>query len=226
MSSSTKSVSELRYLIETARYGNASVVKNTVTTVYTWLRANKDGHSYRDFFRECYYPLVAAVFGLASSSNSMLGNVRPNECDTLLNFVRPSGTFFQAMLEVDAENMNHYRLPTTHLSAHTQALLCTAVGALPNKNASRALIQIQYQMFGATAGSCRSRTRRAVFLHRVQACKTFRAGLTTPPRSSRCAKKCNTGQQRQQEVSRTALRCRRHSFRCHSAAPSWCCSRS
>jgi hypothetical protein len=130
MSSSARSLSDLRHMVESGKYGNAGAVKGTCGTVRKWLQSNKDG--YREFFRECYFPLVASVFGITSQGMlSHVGN-RPAECDLLITFLRPGGTLFRAMVEVDAESLNHCRLPTSHLPVHTQTLLCTKSGTHPS----------------------------------------------------------------------------------------------
>lgn len=84
---------------------------------------------YRECFRECYFPLMAAVFGI--DRQGMLAHVasRPEEAEKLLNLLRPEGTLVTAMLETDTDSLHRYRLPATHLPQHTQELLATPAGA-------------------------------------------------------------------------------------------------
>ena len=124
---SSRTLSDIKHLIDTADYNNPGTVKSTCLAVRSWLIANPDG--YRDFFRECYFTLVTNVFGISCKGYLSFVAGRPAECDALVNFLRPAGTLFQVMLDVDAESLNHYCLPTSHLSPHTQALLCSPAGA-------------------------------------------------------------------------------------------------
>ena len=125
----SRTVAELRSAIETTRYSTPGTVKSVVERVYKFLTtANHDQQ--RDFFRECYFPFMAAVFGL--NTTGMLASVgsRPTESDSLVNLLRPSGSFFQSVLEADSEQLHHYKLSVQYLSVHTQALLASKDGVL------------------------------------------------------------------------------------------------
>jgi hypothetical protein len=186
--SSNKSAADIRYVIEHAKFNNPGSVKSTCNTVYKWLHQNKDG--YRDFFRECYNALLSALFGL-SLPQSMLSCVaaRPSELETLLDFLRPTGTFWQAMLEVDAESLNHYCLPASQLPVHTQALLCTGTGVpLPLRHgATDASLLFHTQQLSLLAHQKRhiaqlcflnNARARTGFISCMQAYKTCNPGLT------------------------------------------------
>lgn len=124
----SRTVADLRNTIETTKYGTSGTVKATVERVYKFLTSASHDQQ-RDFFRECYFPFVGAVYGL--NTTGMLASIgsRPVEIDALVNFLRPSGTFFQSVLEADAEQLHRFKLPTQYLSVHTQALLASRDGA-------------------------------------------------------------------------------------------------
>ena len=156
----SRSVYELRQTLETSRYSSPGTVKHALEKVYRHLRYNRD--QVRDFFRECFHPLVTAIFGL--DTTGMLASIagRPAEVEELLSFLRPGGTFFHAVLEADAEQMQHYRLPAKFLSAHTQALSASAAGArsFPSSACSAQQLRTTVRIAACTAHHDTARAKR------------------------------------------------------------------
>jgi hypothetical protein len=96
------------------------------TNTFMCREANHDG------FLDCYFPLMAAVFGITDGQGMLFyAGQRPFEAETLLTFLRPEGTLFGTLMDIDAEGLHKCRLPTSHLAQHTQALLGTPAGNVP-----------------------------------------------------------------------------------------------
>lgn len=131
---------ELRRLLEEGHYESAGSIRSTCDSISRWLGKNQD--NVRDFFRECYRPLLNCVLGLERIGWLSLVEGRTADRDALMELLKPDGHLFRAMREVDTEGLNHYQLPCKMLVAHTQALMSTPAGMVHHVRRARPFAQV------------------------------------------------------------------------------------